>query len=296
MVSPRVWWQATSMARRLGVVSTLALASVLALAPAAAAATTYSTSTPFALWEVPYDDLARIGNFEHRFLVKSFDPSMNIVRYLDAAYEQGFRVVVYFGNTVDYKTGQVYPSRVASQVNEVKGHPGLYGYLSVKEPSWSGVTLSEMRSLYKAYRAADTRHRVIALLGDTPHFGTTQNPWGAAVANTLWVDWYPVTCNHGYYTGATTNFPKVRSTVERLTPWVPIWLVVQGHAYYRGDKCTPTNAQLSRQVREGFRYLKAEGIVFYTWNQPAFDRDLKRNSTLTTHMRWIIRAVKAGTF
>jgi hypothetical protein len=283
------------MARRLGVGSTLALAFVLALAPAAAA-TTYSTSTPFALWEVPYTDLGRVASFEHKILVKAFDPTMNIVRYLDQARSQGDKVIVYFANTVDYKTGRVYPSRVASQVNEVKGHPGLYGYLSVKEPSWSGVTLSEMRSLYKAYRAADPKHPVIALLGDTPHFGTSQNPWGAGVANILWVNWYPVTCRNGYYTGATTNFPKVRSTVERLTPWVPIWLMVQGHAYYAGNKCTPTNAQLSRQVREGFQYLKAEGIVFYVWNNPGADRDLKRNATLTSHMRWIVRAVKAGTF
>ncbi|HEV8516545.1 MAG TPA: hypothetical protein VGQ47_02765 [Candidatus Limnocylindrales bacterium] len=283
------------MARRLGATLAFALALVL-VAGAPAAAANYKTWTPFALWEVPTADLGTVSPFETGILVKAFDPTMNIQRYLDTAQAQGDRVVVYFVNTVDYRSGTVYPSRVASQVSKIKNHPALYGYLSVKEPNWSGITISEMRSLYRAYRDADPNHRVIALLGDTPHFGTSQNPWATGVANMLWVNWYPVSCSRGYLTGAATNFPKVRSYVEKVTPWVPIWLMVQAHAYYRGDKCTPTNAQLSREVREGFDYLQAEGIVFYPWNNPQADRDLKRNPTLTSHMRTIIREVRAGTF
>ncbi len=121
----------------------------------------------------------------HKLIVKAFEPTMNIVGYFDDAHRLGIRVVPFFMDTVDIKTGTAYPSRVAWWVDKVKGHPALYGYLSVREPSWHGITRREMRSLYKAYKAADPYRRVIALLGDTPHFGTSQNPWGTAVAKML---------------------------------------------------------------------------------------------------------------
>jgi hypothetical protein len=221
---------------------------------------------------------------------------MNPVKYLDTARTYGQKVVLYFTDTVDYPTGTVYPARIKPWVDKVKTHPALYGYLSVKEPSWNRVTLTEMRSLYKAFKAADPNHPVIALLGDVPHFGTSANPWGTGVANTLWVDWYPVTYSKGYIGTASTWFPKVRSYVNRVTPGTPVWLMVQGHGYRAGDRRTPTATELQRQVRDGFSYLKADGIVFYTFNNALYEKDLKRNPTLWSAARSIVGKVRAGTF
>jgi hypothetical protein len=81
-----------------------------------------------------------------------------------------------------------------------------------------------------------------------------------------------------------------------VTPGVPIWLMVQGHGYRPGDRKTPTSAQLERQVRDGFRYLKANGILFQTWNNPRYDNDLKRNTSLWSAARSIVSRVHAGTF
>ena len=268
----------------------------LVAAPVSAQSVAYKATTPFGLWEVPYDKLAEVRYHEHDVIVKSFEPSMNIVRYLDAVGAQGKKAVVSFNNVVDYKNGLVYPSRIKFWTDQIKNHPALYGYLSAKEPNWNRINLTELRSLYKEFKRQDPNHRVIVLLGDVPHFGTSANPWGAGVANMLWVDWYPVTCKYGMLTTASTHFPKVRGYVNKVTPGVPIWLMVQGHTYYRGDRCTPTNAQLDRQVRDGFRYLKANGILFQTWHNPLYDKDLRRNATLTRHMREVMRGVEALTF
>jgi len=256
----------------------------------------YSTSTGFGTWEVPITDIGALGSPRTNVIVKAFSPGMNPVSYLDAAWAQGQQVVVYFTDTVDYAKGTVYTTRVAPWVSQVKAHPGLYGYLSVKEPSWSGISLGEMRALYSAYKAADPAHRVIALLGDVPHFGTKANPWATGVANMLWVDWYPVTYSRGYINTASTWFPKVRSYVKKVTPGTPIWLMVQGHGYRPGDRKTPTSTQLSRQIRDGFTYLGASGILFQVWNNPRYDSDLKRNASLWAAALRIVSKVRAGTY
>jgi hypothetical protein len=270
------------------------LLAMVAFWPGSAVA--YSTATPFGTWEVPITDIPNLGSPRTDIIVKSFSPGMNVVAYLDKAGAYGQQVVVYFLDTVNYSTGTVYPSRIKPWVDKVKNHPALYGYLSVKEPSWSGVSLGEMRSLYKAYKAADPNHRVIALLGDVPHFGSSANPWNTGVANMLWVDWYPVTFSRGYIGTASTWFPKVRAYVNRVTPGTPIWLMVQGHGYRPGDRKTPTPLQLARQVHDAFNYLKANGILFQVWNNPRYDTDLRRNTTLWASARGIISRVRAGTF
>jgi hypothetical protein len=262
----------------------LALAAAIAaaaLAPLAAlAGPGVRPPIGYAGWEVPLVDIAKLGSPRPGLLVKAFGPSINPVPYLDEAAKYRQKVLAYFIDTVDYAAGTIKTSAVPTSVAKVKSHPALYGYLSVKEPSWSGISLSEMRSLYKAYRAADPNHPVVALLGDTPHFGTSQNPWGTGVANVLWVDWYPVTYSRGYIGTASTNFPKIRSYVAATTPGTPIWLMVQGHGYRKGDKRTPTPAELARQVDDGLRYLAASGIAFYTWTHPAYDSDFLRNPKL----------------
>lgn len=229
---------------------------------------------------MPTADIAGLGSPRPTILVKAFSPSMNPVTYLDEAARYHQRVIVYFTDAVDYAAGTVKTSVIPGWVAQVKNHPALYGYLSVKEPSWNGISLAEMRSLYSAYRAADPGHPVVALLGDTPNFGKSQNPWGSGVANVLWVDWYPVTYSRGYIGTASVNFPKIKNYVAATTPGTPIWLMVQGHGYRAGDKRTPTAAELSRQVGDGFRYLGASGIAFYTWKNPLYERDFARNPAL----------------
>jgi hypothetical protein len=281
--------------RRQGVVSRLvALAAALVLGagmvvrfpqPAAAAA-----PTGYAAWEVPLGDIAGLGSPRPKLLVKAFSPANSPVAYLDEAARHGQQVLVYFTETVDYAAGTVRTSVIPARVSSVKNHPALYGYLSVKEPSWNRISLAEMRSLYTAYRKADTGHPVVALLGDTPHFGTSANPWGPGVANVLWVDWYPVTYSRGYIGTASTNFPKVKAYVAATTPGTPIWLMVQGHGYKAGDKRTPTAAELRRQVADGLAYLGAAGIAFYTWRNPLYDSDFSRNPSLWATARSMIPA------
>jgi hypothetical protein len=288
--------------RRLAALAALAavVGGSVSLAPARPASAVVAppdpATIPFATWEVPVGDVGAIGSPRTELLVKAFSPTMDPVKYLDAAQAAGQKVVLYFTDTVDYTTGVVYPSRIAKWVARVRGHPALHGYLSVKEPSWNRVTLAEMRALYRAFKAADPDHPVIALLGDVPHFGTSENPWGTGVANILWVDWYPVTYSRGYIATAATHFPRVRAYVERVTPGTPVWLMVQGHGYRKGDRRTPTTSELERQVRDGIAYLKADGIVFYTFNNALYEQDLRRNATLWSAARSIVERVRAGTF
>ncbi len=46
--------------------------------------------------------------------------------------------------------------------------------------------------MYRAFKAADPTHPVVALFGDIPHFGATGNPYTAGMADIVMVDWYPV--------------------------------------------------------------------------------------------------------
>ena len=281
-------------------VAAFAVSPAAAVGPAPTAGTRPAVS--FALWEVPTlgPALDASAGFGHGVLVKSFTPDMNVVKYLDRAQANGLKVILHFNDVIKYgsgySNGYVYPARIKAWTDKVKNHPALHGYLTVKEPAWQGISLREMQSLYREFKRQDPKHTVVALLGDTPNFGTSRNPWAKGVADMLWVDWYPVSCSKGYWTGATRNFPKVRSYVDRVTPGTPIWVITQGHAYKKGDKCRPTPAQLRRQVREALTYMRADGIVFYTWNNGWYESDLGRDPALQTELKRIIRDVKNGTF
>ncbi len=269
--------------RRATVVALLALLAALVAAPLSVAASPGiqpRSGTGFASWEVQLADIATQGSPRPALLVKAFSPSMLIVKYLDEAKKYNQKVLVYFVDSVNYAAGTIDRSVIPGWVAKVKNHPALYGYLSVKEPSWNRISLTEMRQLYTAYKAADPNHPVVALLGDTPHFGQSVNPWSTGVANVLWVDWYPATIRRGYLNHAVTNFPKVKAYVAQHTPGVKIWLMVQGHAYKAGDLRSPTAAELRRQVSDGYRYLGAAGIAFYTWQNPLYESDFKRNKPL----------------
>jgi hypothetical protein len=264
---------------------------------ARAEALPYAQDMPFALWEVPVAQIPNAPTLGTDYLIKSFSPGMDPVPFLDAAQARGWKVIFHFNDLANYSTGVVYPSRVAAWVNQVKDHPALAGYLTVKEPSWTGISVAEMRALRNAFRAADpnTDHRIFADYGDSPHFGTSANPWTTGIADVLIMNWYPVWITRGYVTGAATSFPKMRAYVDKVTPGTPIWVMVQTQGATKYDKRTPTAAELERQVGEALRYGGANGIVFYPWTNASFTHTLGNNATLQAKAASLVTQVRAGT-
>jgi len=284
-------------------VSILGVANVAAVAP--------DPTTPMVLQNVPLADVLNNyngicnGGFTH--VMKTASGPNNAVNYLNAAQACGLKVIMAFPNVVDYSAGRVYPSRVPYWVNLVKNHPALFGYLSVKEPSWNHISGSEIRSLYSAFHAADPSHPVVAIFGDIPHFNQSVNPWTGGMANILVVDWYPVeTSNSGcsrtgthYVSTGPKHFANVRAVINRETPTKQIWLMAQTHKNLSPTchkKQGPTESLLRRQVREAFTYLRATGIAFHTWSNTNYQRDERRSPTTVGWMRRIANEVHGGTF
>lgn len=278
----------------------------------AVAATTYPTSAPMVLVNVPPEDLRAnthgICNGAFTHVIRNVGTVAGALAYLDAAKSCGLQAILSFTETANHTTGVVYPSRVGALVRAVKGHPALFGYLSVREPSWVGITGPEIRALYKAYKAADPTRPVVALFGDIPHFGETRNPYTAGMADVVMVDWYPVeTSRSGCASSGTTYViygpkwysTKVRPTVAAKTPRVPIWVMVQTHKYLAPTchkKQRPTQSLLNRQVREAFTYARAKGIAFHTFRNVNYTFDQRRDPTMVSWMKQISAGVRAGTF
>jgi hypothetical protein len=256
----------------------------------------YDPAMPFALLEVGTDQIATAPGLGSDYLVKSFSPGMNPVAYLDHAAARGWKVILYFNSTVDYGAGAVYPTRVAAWVNQVKNHPALAGYLTVKEPSWNGISVSEMRSLRNAFRAADANpaHRIFADFGDSPHFGTSANPWATGIADVLIMNWYPVRISKGYVPDAVKWFPRVRHIVDTLTQNTDLWVMAQTFGAKAFDQRMPTAAELERQVGEAIRFARVEGLVFHTWRNSLYQYVLGASSTLQTRLASIISRTRAG--
>ncbi len=298
--------------RRLGVALALGGALLVGtlgspLGAGAVVATPYATTTPMIIQEVPVWDLEKdtnkICSSGATHVIKNAAGTFNAVNYLNKAQACGLKVIFAFPETVNYATGTIYPSRVAHWVNKVKNHPATFGYLSVKEPSWSRVTATEIRSMYRAFHAADPTKPVVALFGDMPGFGTRRNPYTTGMANIVMFDWYPVETTNGtnsiYLAGATKWFPRARSIVNHVTPGRPIWLMVQTHKYLRPashKKQRPTQAQLWRQVNDGFRLLGASGIAFHTWRNTNYTRDQLRDPQMVAWISALAWQVKSGTF
>ena len=128
-----------SVQRRAG----LALLAVMAATLLGAGnAVAYGTAqTPMVLQNVSLEDVLANkggicnGGFTH--VMKSAAGPNNARNYLDAAQRCGLKVIMSFPETVNHSLGRVYPSKVAYWVNIVKNHPALFGYLTVKEPSWN---------------------------------------------------------------------------------------------------------------------------------------------------------------
>jgi hypothetical protein len=286
------------------------LAGSLVLATPAHAAIVYPKTAPMILNNVSPDDLLAnvrgVCNGSFQLVIRGVSSATNATRYLDAAQHCGLKAVLYLAPTIS--GGTIYPSRVGPLVRAVKNHPALFGYLSVKEPSWVGISGYEIRSLYKAIKAADTTHPVVALFGDIPHFGDTRNPYTGGMADIVMVDWYPVeTASSGCSSTGTSyvsNGPKWLSTkvyakVHATTPKAPIWVMVQTHKYLAPSchkKQLPTQALLNRQVREAFVYGRASGIAFHTFQNNNYNMDERRNPTMVGWMKTLSAAVHAGTF
>lgn len=304
--------------RRLNRLIALAGATALAAslfgslvgAASVSATTVYRTDTPMILQNVSPEDLLNntrgICNGQFNIVIRNVLGPTNSLHYLDAAQHCGLKAILYFQSTIS--GGTVYPSRVAALVNAVKNHPALYGYLTVKEPSWVGVNATEIRSLYKAFHAADPNHPVVALFGDIPHFGGTSNPYTSGMANIVMVDWYPVETGSGGCSSSGTVYistgpkwfsTKVYPTVHTKTPGVPIWVMVQTQknlAPTCHKKQLPSQSRLERQVREAFVYAHAQGIAFHTFQNDSYTMDERRNPTMVGYMKLISTAVHNGTF
>ena len=292
-----------------GLIATSLIMSVLG-ATSASAVTTYSTETPMILVNVPPEDLLANtrgvcdGSFDIVF--RNVGTTTGARAYLDAAQRCGLKVVFFFSTTTS--GGTVYPARVAAWVRAVKDHPALYGYLSVKEPSWIGINRYEIRALYAAFKKADPGHPVIALFGDIPHFGGTANPYTAGMADIVMVDWYPVeTARSGCSSSGTTYNPygpkwfktKVRPTVAARTPGVPIWVMVQTHKYLAPSchkKQRPSWTLLTRQVREALTYAGAQGIAFHTFRNVNYNMDQRRDAQMVSWMKTLSSQISGGTF
>jgi hypothetical protein len=305
---------------RLGALAVIAttlaiLASALAsgLVPrVTAAAVVYPTDAPMILQNVPWQDLRYnrhgICNGAFTHVMKNIPASGTLtspVNYLNEAQACGLKVIFHFSGTLS--GGTVYPSRVARWVNAVKNHANLDGYLTVKEPSWIGVSASEIRALYKAYKAADPNHTVYTLFGDIPHFGDSANPYTAGMADVVMVDWYPVetrnlgcaTWGTSYRADGTKWFAKVRRVVNTKTPGKPVYAMVQTHKYLAPrchKKQLPTKSLLWRQVREAFTYGSVKGVAFHTWSNSSYNMDEVRNPTMVGYMKQLSALVRAGTF
>jgi hypothetical protein len=309
--------ESTSSRRTLSRLATGLLSAGLAVGvlgatgATATATTTYSTDTAMILNNVPAADLLAntrgICNGAFNIVVANVGGVAGALRYLDAAQHCGLKAVIHFSTTTT-TGGTVYPSRVAALVKGVKNHPALLGYLTVKEPSWTHISGTEIRSLYHAFKVADPNHKVVALFGDIPHFGDTINPYTAGMADIVMVDWYPVETARGgcSSTGSTyiTYGPKwystkVRPTVAKKTPGTPIWVMVQTHKYTAPSchkKQRPTGSQLARQVHEALTYAGASGIAFHTFSNVNYNSDMKRDGVMSSWVKGISAQIRAGTF
>lgn len=275
-----------------------------------AATINYSTDTPMILSNVSPEDLLAnvrgVCNGSFNIVIRNVLGPTNALNYLNAAQRCGLKAVLFFQSTVS--GGTVYPSRVAPLVRAVMNHPALYGYLTVKEPSWVGISGSEIRSLYAAFHAADPNHPVVGLFGDIPNFGSTKNPYTAGMADIAMVDWYPVeTIRTGCSSSGTTYVsygPKWYSTkvypiVHAKTPNAPIWVMVQTHKNLAPSchkKQRPSQALLNRQVREALVYAHAQGIAFHTFSNTHYTMDERRDATMVSWMKLLSSQIRAGTF
>jgi hypothetical protein len=292
----------------------LAVASLATLSGSArpAAAATPVVDAPMILQSIPWQDLRAnrhgICNGAFQVVIKNVSAGATLRsarNYLNEAQKCGLKVIFHFSATIS--GGTVYPSRVPRWVNAVKAHPSLYGYLSVKEPSWVGINGTEIRRMYRAFKAADPSHPVLALFGDIPHFGGSANPYTTGMADIVMVDWYPVETARGgcsrtgtsYVTTGTRWYAKVKAKVAAVTPGRPIFAMLQTHknlAPTCHKKQLPNQALLWRMAREAINYGGVSGLAFHTWTNGTYQSDELRNPTMVGWMKTLSGEIRGGTF
>ena len=268
---------------------------------------TYSTSAPIILQEVPSWDLAANTNgvctSGATHVIKNAQGTFNAANYASLAAACGMQVIWAFPDTVNYSTGRVHTDaghQVGQQGQEPDQHLGLpVGQGAELEPHLGGRDPLPLPGLPEGRSA----HKVMALFGDMPHFGTTRNPY---------------TKGHGQrrdgrlvpgrdHQRVELQLPDRRLEVvpegprqgRQTTPGVPVYLMVQTHKYLRPathKKQRPTQAQLSREVRDGFAYLKAGGIAFHVWRNTNYTRDQLRDPQMVAWISALAASIKAGTF
>ena len=298
---------ARSVIARVALAATFAAGGIGLFAQGAAATFAPTAGTQMILQEVPVGDLDAnthgVCTAGATLVIKNAQGAFDRTGYAAAATRCGLHVIWAFPDTVNYSTGRIYTNRVAGLVNQVKNLPATWGYMSVKEPNWSHVSAAEIRALYTAFKAADPTHPVMALFGDIPHFGGKTNPYTRGMADVVMVDWYPIETTNGtnstYLAGASKWFPRVRALVARTTPGVPIFLMIQTHKNLRPathKKQLPTQAQMAREMRDGFTYLHASGIGFHTWRNANYTKDELHSPATVASMKALMAQVAGGTF
>ena len=137
-------------------------------------------------------------------------------------------------------------------------------------------------------------HAIYADFGDSPHFGGTANPWAKGVADVLIMNWYPVRISKGYVPDAVRWFPKVRATVDAITPGTRLWVMAQAFGARQFDQRMPSATELERQVDEAIRYARVDGLTFHTWRNDLYQAVLGTSPTLQTRLASIVSRVRAG--
>ncbi len=271
----------------------LLVVGVLVPARPAVAALGYPTDAPFAMWNVPVTDLAAVQRLGVRYVVMATPGTPKVTDYLATAKSLGLKVIVYVADAAT--TSGVNATSIADKVTLVRSSSAVFAYLSVAEPAQLGLSLSQLRTLYQTFRRYDSTKPVMAMFNRLPEFGSSTNPYDTGVADIVGFDFYPVKTD-GYKTSAPKVFPAALAIVNQRTPGVRTWLMVQGHSNLSGGLVAPTPDQLEQQVRDGFTYLAARGIIYHTWRSTWYDTVIADRSDLQARILSIYTRVRAGTF
>ena len=144
--------------------------SVLGVANVAAVAT--DSSTPMVLQNISLADVVAnkggICNGGFNMVMKTASGPNNAVNYLNAAQRCGLKVIMSFPESSTTRPAGSIRPRCPIGSTSVKNHPALYGYLTVKEPSWNRHLGGRDPLDLRAYHKADPTHPVVAIFGDIP--------------------------------------------------------------------------------------------------------------------------------
>jgi len=230
---------------------------------------------------------------------------------LDIADRNGVRLVLgdpayHVGD--DFKLSPERRRQIEEVVDEVKGHPGLYGYFLRDEP-WAALfpTIGEVKALIDSIDPYHVKY--------VNHFPPRQTGWGSGSTELFWLDYIEkvkptfLSCDHYVITVVTqkeldnrdpsdpTYFPNYKIRVKpdyfdaldvcrsfSLRFGLPFWAFTMSvrHGWYP----TPTEGQTRYQLMHNLAY-GASGLQYCTYsNGGLIDRKGRR-----TEMWYIARRV-----